>query len=69
MGKLRLNISMSLDGFVASPDQSEADPLGVGGKQLHQWLLPAHPVRTSRESGRGREQGETGCVALLQPST
>ena len=31
MSRLRLQISMSLDGFVAGPDQSVANPIGVGG--------------------------------------
>jgi hypothetical protein len=39
MSRLRLTITMSLDGFVAGTDQSEHHPLGVGGEQLHQWLL------------------------------
>jgi dihydrofolate reductase len=39
MSKLRLKISMSLDGFVAGPNQSVTDPLGVGGMRLHEWVL------------------------------
>jgi len=31
---------MSLDGFVAGPDQSVENPLGVGGEQLHEWVFP-----------------------------
>jgi dihydrofolate reductase len=30
-------MSMSLDGFVAGPDQSPDDPVGVGGLELHEW--------------------------------
>ena len=30
---------MSLDGFIAGPNQSEKDPLGEGGTQLHQWVV------------------------------
>jgi dihydrofolate reductase len=52
MSKLRLKISMSLDGFVAGPDQSEQDPLGVGGEQLHEWIVPLAAFR--------RMQGEDG---------
>jgi dihydrofolate reductase len=38
-------MSISLDGFVAGPDQSADNPLGVGGRELHNWHLPAeHPV-------------------------
>lgn len=40
MSKLRLKISMSLDGFVAGPNQSVDNPLGVGGMRLHEWVLP-----------------------------
>ncbi|PZS15116.1 MAG: 5-amino-6-(5-phosphoribosylamino)uracil reductase [Pseudonocardiales bacterium] len=31
------NLSISLDGFIAGPDQSRADPIGVGGMPLHDW--------------------------------
>ncbi|MDX6286658.1 MAG: hypothetical protein QOG53_2143 [Frankiales bacterium] len=34
-------MSISLDGFVAGPDQSLDNPLGVGGMQLHQWHFQA----------------------------
>jgi dihydrofolate reductase len=38
-------MSMSIDGFVAGPDQSRDNPLGVGGMELHHWHLDAqHPV-------------------------
>jgi dihydrofolate reductase len=40
MSKLRLNIAMSLDGFVAGPDQSVDNPLGLGGMRLHDWAFP-----------------------------
>jgi hypothetical protein len=40
MSKLRLFISMSLDGFVAGANQSAEEPLGVGGMQLHEWIFP-----------------------------
>jgi dihydrofolate reductase len=39
MARLRFQISMSLDGFVAGPNPSEEDPLGEGGLQLHQWAF------------------------------
>jgi len=38
--KLRLRISMSLDGFVAGPSQSVENPLGIGGMRLHEWVFP-----------------------------
>jgi dihydrofolate reductase len=40
MSKLRLRISISLDGYAAGPNQSVQNPLGDGGEQLHQWVFP-----------------------------
>jgi dihydrofolate reductase len=54
MGKLKVTITMSLDGFVAGPDQSERNPLGIGGEQLHQWLVPLKAFR----EGHGEQGGE-----------
>ena len=40
------HMSISLDGFVAGPDQSQEHPLGVGGHQVHTWHMTEtkHPV-------------------------
>jgi dihydrofolate reductase len=38
MGKIVLYMSMSVDGFIAGPDDSEEHGLGVGGEVLHGWL-------------------------------
>ena len=40
MSRLRCDISISLDGFVAGPNQSEENPLGEGGERLHDWVVP-----------------------------
>ncbi|HEX8647790.1 MAG TPA: dihydrofolate reductase family protein [Thermoleophilaceae bacterium] len=50
------SISVSVDGYVAGPNQGTDHPLGEGGEALHDWALP---LRTFRE-GHGREGGETG---------
>ncbi|HLK88758.1 MAG TPA: dihydrofolate reductase family protein [Polyangia bacterium] len=55
MSKLRLQISISLDGFVAGPDQSALDPLGKRGMLLHQWVFPLRAWRAPH----GMEGGET----------
>lgn len=39
MPRLRFTVSMSLDGFIAGPEQSPKNPLGVGGMALHQWAF------------------------------
>src|SRR3954468_21766588 len=54
MSKLKLNITMSIDGFVAGPGQSQEHPLGVGGEELHDWLVPLKAFRESH----GEEGGE-----------
>ena len=33
------HMSISLDGFVAGPDQSRQDPLGKRGRELHGWHI------------------------------
>ena len=40
MTRLRVNsFTISLDGYGAGPNQSMPEPLGVGGEQLHEWLV------------------------------
>ena len=41
MGITTCHMSISIDGFVAGPNQSRDDPLGVGGLQLHEWHFNA----------------------------
>jgi dihydrofolate reductase len=55
MAKLTLDISMSLDGFIAGPNQTLDEPLGKGGEQLHAW---AFATKSFRES-HGLSGGET----------
>jgi dihydrofolate reductase len=31
--------AVSLDGFIAGPDQDAENPLGVGGESLHRWMF------------------------------
>ena len=51
VAKLKFQISVSLDGFVAGPNQSEEHPLGEGGEQLHEWVIKLEAWR-SRTDGR-----------------
>jgi dihydrofolate reductase len=45
VSRLRLRISISLDGYVAGPHQSVQEPLGKGGEQLHEWVFPLEAWR------------------------
>jgi len=42
MGKVRVHMSMSLDGFVTGPNVSLDDPMGVDGERLHEWMFDPH---------------------------
>jgi dihydrofolate reductase len=53
MSKLRCHISISADGFVAGPDQSEENPLGVGGEGLHDWIVPLAAWRDMHDKEGG----------------
>ncbi|HMJ73540.1 MAG TPA: dihydrofolate reductase family protein [Solirubrobacterales bacterium] len=61
MSKLRFEISISLDGYVAGPNQSEENPLGEGGEQLHEWVFPLAAWREPH----GREGGEVNASSPL----
>jgi dihydrofolate reductase len=56
MTSFTLDISMSLDGFIAGPDADLEEPLGRGGEGLHEWVFG---VKSWRES-HGMSGGETG---------
>ena len=56
MSKLRFNITMSLDGYVAGPRQTLANPLGEGGEELHDWFVPLRTFRAIT----GKTGGVTG---------
>ena len=54
MGKVRFDISVSLDGYVAGPSASLEEPLGKGGEDLHEWVTAAAAWRQRH----GLEGGE-----------
>jgi len=59
MPKLRVaSYSLSLDGFGAGPDQDLANPMGIGGMALHQWVLGTRFFR--QQMMGGQEGGSTG---------
>lgn len=58
MSKVRVeSFTISLDGYGAGPDQDIDNPLGVGGRELHQW---AFPTRTFQQKVLGGQDGTTG---------
>lgn len=53
---LLIDLSVSLDGFVAGPDPSLEEPLGRGGELLHEWAIATASWRRSH----GMDGGDTG---------
>ena len=63
MTLLRLDISMSLDGFIAGPNQTLEQPLGEGGEQLHQWLFRLAGFREQHGLSGGEVNADTEAYA------
>jgi dihydrofolate reductase len=56
MSKVTCQISISLDGYAAGPNQTLDNPLGEGGERLHEWALGTEFWRRSH----GLDGGEPG---------
>jgi dihydrofolate reductase len=57
MSRVRVEcFTISIDGYGAGPDQSHDNPLGVGGEDLHDWIVSTRAWRQMH----GKEGGVTG---------
>src|SRR5436309_1878444 len=65
MTKVRFSLAMSLDGYVAGPEQSLDNPLGVGGMRLHDWAFPLAAFRREH----GLEGGEVNASTPIVEET
>src|SRR5260370_6913041 len=74
MAKLRVhNLSVSVDGYAAGPDQDLDNPLGVGGERLHEWVFKTRYGRRMIGEEGGDEglddevlpRGDAGIVATV----
>ena len=61
MSTVRFQIAVSLDGYAAGPDQSEDNPLGVGGMDLHRWVFELEAWRKQQ----GQEGGVVNASSLV----
>jgi dihydrofolate reductase len=59
---VRCQISMSLDGFTAGPNQSPENPLGEGGTRLHEWAFATDSWRTMHGLGPGEANVDSDVV-------
>jgi hypothetical protein len=57
MSKVVFDISMSLDGFITAGNQSQEEPLGEGGQQLHAWMEDD----SGRQILESADPGLSGC--------
>ena len=60
--RLRLKLAISLDGFVAGPNQSVQNPLGVGGMRLHEWAFELKAFRQMHGMDGGEVNESTPVV-------
>jgi dihydrofolate reductase len=65
MGSFFLDITISLDGYVAGPNQTLEEPLGRGGEQLHEWVIATKAWR----EGHGLEGGEESADSRMVEET
>jgi dihydrofolate reductase len=54
MGEVTVDISMSLDGFIAGPNDSVENPLGDGGERIHEWVYDLASWRERHGIAGGR---------------
>src|SRR3954454_1255361 len=63
MTQIILDISMSLDGFVAGPSPTLDDPLGQNGMLLHEWVVRLATWRSQHGQGGGVQDPDDALVA------
>ncbi|TMD17683.1 MAG: dihydrofolate reductase, partial [Chloroflexi bacterium] len=65
MSSVTCQISISLDGFVAGPNQSLENPIGEGGMRLHQWLFETAYWREQHGKAGGPDTKDSTVVRGL----
>jgi dihydrofolate reductase len=69
MSKVTMEISMSLDGYVAGPNQTLEQPLGEGGERLHEWLVGLKSFRERHGLDGGEDNADSRMVAETVAAT
>ncbi len=62
MGKVTCQISISLDGLVAGPNQSLENPIGEGGMRLHDWVFATSSWRRQQGEGGGEDGADSAIL-------
>ena len=58
MGKVKAGATMSLDGFIAGPNETVDNGLGDGGERLHEWVFAGE--ETEHKGAPARPSGVNG---------
>lgn len=69
MSNVTCQISISLDGYVAGPNQSTSNPIGEGGMRLHQWAFATQGWRAQQGVEGGERNADSEVVASLDERT
>ncbi len=59
MSKVRVHIAVSADGYAAGPNESQKNPLGEGGEELHDWLVKLKAWREAHGMEGGEDDAST----------
>jgi dihydrofolate reductase len=62
MTSVRCQISVSLDGFVAGPNQSLENPIGENGMRLHEWAFATESWRTQHGLDGGERNADSNVL-------
>jgi dihydrofolate reductase len=65
MSKVSCQISISLDGYAAGPNQSLDNPIGEGGMRLHEWALATDTWNEQHGQEAGSQTADSEVVAEL----
>jgi dihydrofolate reductase len=63
MSRVRCQITISLDGYAAGPNQSLENPLGEGGERLHQWAIATDAWREEHGLSGGERSPDSEVIA------
>ena len=69
MTRVRVDITVSLDGFVAGPNQTLEHPLGENGERLHEWAFAAVSWREQHGLSGGEANADSDVVQESQAAT
>jgi len=65
MSRTTCQISISLDGYVAGPNQSTDNPIGEGGMRLHEWAFATSTWREQHGQAGGERNADAEVAAEL----